>query len=496
MHNLIDNNTGKIINVLLQNASQDEDVFLVGGIVRDLLLNKAIHDFDISFRGDVNAYAKRVADCLGASFFMLNEKFQTARIFYKKKTNISIDIVGMRGDSIEDDLKLRDFTINSMAIDLKIPDKLIDPCHGAIDLQEKRLRVCSARSFSDDPIRILRAIRQSIIFGLKIDIGTLQLLKTSSAELTKVTSERIRDELMRILDLPDPTIAVNILKQLKLIDLILPEVNSVALINCKLPNTNINLWENTIQTIKNLILLEHLLVGNLIDGDANSLRSADVVLKLGRFRNDFGELFQKSIHKDRSINSLLLLSCLFKNIDALNSDSTSNNFEQKKSSRVLEAFNQRAKELALSNKERRWGISVLNGQRIFHELSAQNKVIDGEDVYNYFRLCGESGIFACILAIADTLTMQLENGFEEIWFQELNLARKLLEGYWEKNNQWVDPPVFIKGHEILESFPGLRRDRIGYWLEKVKQSTAAGLIQNKKEAQAFLVKSISRSLTD
>ena len=122
MRNLIDNKSQKIIDVLLKNSAHDAGVFLVGGIVRDLSLNKTVHDFDVSYRGDVNAYAKKIADSLGASFFMLNEKFQTARILFKHNTNISIDVVGMRGDLIIDDLLLRDFTINAMAIDLKNPD--------------------------------------------------------------------------------------------------------------------------------------------------------------------------------------------------------------------------------------------------------------------------------------------------------------------------------------------------------------------------------------
>ena len=282
MRNLIDNKSQKIIDVLLKNSAHDASVFLVGGIVRDLLLNKTVHDFDVSYRGDVNVYAKKIADSLGASFFMLNEKFQTARILFKHNTNFSIDIVRMRGDLIVDDLTLRDFTINAMAIDLKNPDKLIDPCHGALDLQQKRLRVCSESSFKDDPVRILRAIRQSIIYELKIDQETLRLLKSSSAELTKVTPERIRDELFRMLDLPQPAIAFNILEHLRLFDFILPEVNSSELLKLFLPSTKINLWENTVQTIKNLNSLEHLIVGEFSDGLANSLRAADAAQKLGR----------------------------------------------------------------------------------------------------------------------------------------------------------------------------------------------------------------------
>ena len=145
-----------------------------------------------------------------------------------------------------------------------------------------------------------------------------------------------------------------------------------------------------------------------------------------------------------------------------------------------------AQELALSKKERQWGISVLNGQRMFHEMREKHTVIDGKDIYRYFRVCGESGVFACLLGLADTLTMHLEVDFEEIWYEELDIAGKLLEGYWEKNNQYVDPPNYINGHELLKKYPDVSRTLIGFWLEKVKEAAASGLIQNKKEAASYL----------
>ena len=257
------------------------------------------------------------------------------------------------------------------------------------------------------------------------------------------------------------------------------------MLKLNLPNTKINLWENIVQTIKNLSILEHLIVGEFDDDLANSLRAADAAQKLGRYRDEFNSLFKKSINKDRSINSLFILTCLFKNVDSTRDISFSTNTENK-SRRMLETFDHRAQELALSKKERQWGVSVLNGQRMFHELRKKHSVIDGKDIYRYFRECGESGIFACLMGLADTLTIQLEVDFEEIWYEELDIARKLLEGYWEKNNQCVNPPDYINGHELLKKYPDVSKPSIGFLLEKVKEAAAFGLIKNKNEAASYL----------
>jgi len=124
-----DSETEFIFAALLRNLNSDNKVYMVGGMVRDILMNRPVHDIDLSYCGNVRDYAKRVADGLSASFFMLNQKYQTARIIYKSQTGKKrwIDIVATRENNILEDLVFRDFTVNAIAIDLQDRSKIIDP---------------------------------------------------------------------------------------------------------------------------------------------------------------------------------------------------------------------------------------------------------------------------------------------------------------------------------------------------------------------------------
>ena len=165
-----DPETELIFSALYKNLKPDNKVYMVGGMVRDILMNRPVHDIDLSYCGNVRDYAKKVADFLEASFFMLNQKFQTARIIYKSQAGEKrwIDIVATREKDILVDLTYRDFTVNAIAIDLRDRTKIIDPLNGALDLKRKILQVCREDSLENDPVRILRALRLAVQFNYKI----------------------------------------------------------------------------------------------------------------------------------------------------------------------------------------------------------------------------------------------------------------------------------------------------------------------------------------
>ncbi len=240
-----DQKTKEILDILLKNLSEGEKIYLVGGMVRDILMNQSIHDHDFVFVGDVRKYAIKIADSLGAAFFMLNDKFKTARIVNRDKFPSwkNIDLIQMRGNSIEEDLLQRDFTINAIAIDVEFQSKLIDPLSGALHLHQKILVACSLHSFTDDPIRVLRAIRQSTTYQWKIEAKTLMLMKQACILIRNISPERKRDELMRILDLQSPLPALNLLEHLGLLDIIFPDFIDVRHNWGEKSHFSINYWD-------------------------------------------------------------------------------------------------------------------------------------------------------------------------------------------------------------------------------------------------------------
>jgi len=179
-------------------------VYLVGGAVRDAVLGRATHDLDFATPQGLKL-AKKVADGLTGAFFPLDETFDTARVILQNPdgSRESLDFAGYRGDSLEADLRGRDFTVNAVAMDLQT-GAMLDPLSGIADLRAKRLRACSETALSDDPVRILRAVRQAAEFGFSIDPETRKLMKAAVPRLPQISPERLRDELFKMLAGPKP----------------------------------------------------------------------------------------------------------------------------------------------------------------------------------------------------------------------------------------------------------------------------------------------------
>ena len=128
-------------------------LYLVGGAVRDAYLRADITDLDIAVDGDAVAVARGVTDAWKADIYVMDRERGVARVFVKLgDSTVTIDFAKLRGPTLEDDLRDRDFTLNAMAADLLgVAGALIDPLRGVIDLRKKTLRRCSPRSISDDP---------------------------------------------------------------------------------------------------------------------------------------------------------------------------------------------------------------------------------------------------------------------------------------------------------------------------------------------------------
>lgn len=175
--------------------------FLVGGSVRNFLLNEANTDWDIVTNGDTARLARQLANQLGGYYAHMNEK--ASRVIVKKDAQeISFDIAPLHAQTIEEDLRQRDFTINAIAIPLTNIVQhltageslhLIDPLHGHADLDTHILRAVDDAIFQHDPLRMLRAIRFRMRYHLSIENHTESLLKRDAALLLRSAPERIHD---------------------------------------------------------------------------------------------------------------------------------------------------------------------------------------------------------------------------------------------------------------------------------------------------------------
>ncbi|HZC80214.1 MAG TPA: hypothetical protein VE222_00600, partial [Nitrospiraceae bacterium] len=200
--------------------AMDASAYLVGGLVRDLLLGHTNLDMDIAVEGNGMTFARRVADQYGAGLKVF-DRFATALVVFPD--GFKLDVATARRESyahptalptvkpssIKDDLYRRDFTINTLAIRLNASHfgELVDFYGGQHDLERKVIRVLHAHSFVDDPTRVFRAIRFEQRFGFHIEKRALTLLKEAAASdlVRRLSSPRLRNEVMRLLSEQDPT---------------------------------------------------------------------------------------------------------------------------------------------------------------------------------------------------------------------------------------------------------------------------------------------------
>ncbi|MHB8135902.1 MAG: tRNA nucleotidyltransferase/poly(A) polymerase family protein [Anaerolineaceae bacterium] len=491
----VNQNLQEILNVLLLNLGERDKLFLVGGGVRDILLSQPIHDFDLVYSGDVRNYAIKVANSLSAAFFMLNDKYQTARII-NRKTNANwknIDIIQMRGKSIEEDLKLRDITINAMGIDIENFSKLIDPLSGASHLKQKMLVACSPNAFTEDPIRILRAIRQSISFGLRIEPKSLKYIKQDVPLLKDASPERIRDELFRNLDIKNPSISIKLLDYFGILDLLFPEIIEQKYIYLDSSKKTTTKWDQKVSIINKAVMLEKLLTGDFLNKGSENLRSSQVLVYLGRFRNDLIKLIGVHLHPDRSLRSLFYLTLLLcehnyssDNLMDINPPKLSNS----------QSFDKYARKLVLSNKERNFALKIVENHDQLHKLAYEKEDLTGGDVYQYFRFLGFAGILLCILTLAETLASTEGIFPEKQYLRELQISRTLLTGYFQKEDVWINPPQWIDGHDLTKIFIPKDKVLIGDWIERIRIATANGLLKDKIDAIRFVEENYSPSPND
>ncbi len=225
-------------------AKTSVECYLVGGFVRDKLLNRPTKDVDIVCIGDGISLAHAVSDTYpGKPHVSFFKNFGTAHFRYE---GFDVEFVGARKESyrndsrkpdvepgtLEDDQKRRDFTINAMAISLNATDygKLVDPFNGIKDLEDKLIRTPLGPdiTFSDDPLRMMRGIRFATQLGFNIYTETYDAIKRNKERIKIISQERTTDELNKIMLAPKPSVGFDLLYRTELLHEFFPALVALA----------------------------------------------------------------------------------------------------------------------------------------------------------------------------------------------------------------------------------------------------------------------------
>lgn len=475
---MIDNqgqNTLIIPESVRQVLPPDLSIYLVGGAVRDSLVNRRVKDLDFVLPTQALKTARRVANALKADFFVLDGEREIGRVIIEKPQDERqvLDFALQRSSNLEGDLLGRDFTINAIAIDLNNPGQLIDPLGGSRDLFEKKLRACSDSSIKDDPVRILRGVRMASLLKLRIQTDTLQQMRQGVKLLSLVSAERIRDEIYHILETPGCASSIRTLDRLGVIKNLFPEFELLKN-TATIYDSRKNQWDHSLEVLQRLEALLNILSFQPTQDAGNNLMAGLMSLKLGRFRTQINDHLNKNLTPGRMAKQTLFLAALFAQLG--------NPIENDAKGLGVKS---RLQTLCLGNSEIERIMKIITHFSFTQLHIEHGKILNRREIYRFFRSAGESGIDAGLLFLAEKLVSGGLDLTADAFVHQLSIVRALFEAWWDQYDTIISPALFINGDDLMTIFNLEACPLVGKVLAEVKEGQAAGDINSREEALAL-----------
>ena len=450
MPTLVDQLIPSDLAELIRSKANDQSVWLVGGALRDHFLELTQPDLDFAVDGDAIALARELADAISVPCYVLDDERDTARVILPEHS--TLDFARLRAPTIEEDLQLRDFSMNAMAVKLDKPDRLVDPVGGLQDLKDKVLRACAADSVEKDAIRALRAVRLSASLTLRLESQTKAQIRQSADILTESAAERRRDELSKMLEADWVATAMRLLRRLELLPSVLPQQASMTH----------DTWERTLHVVSRLAELMGAVASGFEPERMGNLPLAELSLKLGRFRSGLGERLVSTVTGGHRASQILLLAALHSEVE----DAKGSAYVGARDLRYSEAEASMARSIA------RWRLRA-------------GRIEDGNsdlEAHRYFRDCGATGIEAALLYLAISLT---KSPTQDVLEEQIGVVRKLFEAWFELRDEIVKPVQLLRGDELAAALNLDPGPVIGELLAVIAEEQVEGRVTSKGEALAF-----------
>lgn len=422
------------------------NVFLVGGTIRDYFLGRKINDYDLVV-SDVNSFLRELRRSNpDITVFPLSEEDKEYRCVLRE--GIWIDVTELKGDTIEDDLRRRDFTINAIACDLK-NKMLIDPLGGMGDLRRKIIKMTSPQGFVTDPLRMLRAYRFSSVLGFEIDSQTDFYVKELSPLLTTkyVAGERVKYELFIILESGNAGKVLSGMADSRVLFSIFPELRAMKFTSQRYYNDQ-NLLFHTLEAVKNL---EDILKSRDYDGETRS------ILLLAMLLHDMGK--PRTICYDEEGNTH------FYGHDKLGSE-------------MIEEISERLK---LSKREKNYLKKLVRFHMYPHLLAAQRNLTE-RAVNRYLRKMEELAFPLLDMALADALASPPRGDGILPYEHFREKINKVL-----KEKEKIGKERLVTGYDLIAM--GLKPSPIfKEILQEIDDLVAEGKVKNRQDALEYILK--------
>ena len=438
--------------------------WLVGGAVRDVALGREVNDLDLAVSGPPAAPARKIAAELDGVAFELSEEFPAWRVT-GGEGKWQVDVAGLRAETIEDDLALRDFTLGAIAVDLH-GEQALDPLGGLADLEAGLIRACGPASFSDDPLRLMRAARLVAQFGWEIEPETMSLARRSAAEAAHPAGERRLAELLLLIGARDPLGGLGAMDAIGLFEILLPEIGQLHGV-IQGPNHHRDVFGHTMEVVEGVLRIETELerftgdrapevAGYLARPLADGV-TRGVALRLGALFHDCAKP-QTRQEEDGFIS--------FRGHDQLGAKQIEARFRELRASRRLTGY-----------------LADLARHHLILGFLVPSSPLDRRQVFAYLDHTDPVAVDVTLLTVADRLAARggARIASQEMVAAHMELAREMVaHGLdWDRTGP---PRQFLPGNELALELGIETGPRLGEVMAELSAARYAGEINNANEA--------------
>jgi putative nucleotidyltransferase with HDIG domain len=427
------------------------DRWLVGGAIRDRLLGRESGDRDIVVAGDPERAAREFAAAEGGPVFQLSEAFGAWRALSRDRS-VTHDFSALQGETIEEDLSRRDFTINAMAEPLEGGD-LIDPHGGRRDLGEQVLRVVTPAAYDDDPLRALRLVRFAAELGFAPDPETERLTVAVAPRLTEPSPERVFAELKRVVVAG----GVELADRLGVLDAVLPELTALKDIEQSRFH-HLDVFDHTLEVLRQLdaLELEPEVEAVLAEPLADDLTRGEA-LRFGALFHDIGKAATQGVRPDGRVT--------FIGHDAVGEEMAGQILRRLHTSEKLRAY-----------------VSKLTREHLVLGFMVHDRPLDRRAIHGYLRRTDPVEVEVTVLSCADRLATRGEA--QEPWIEaHLELAGEVMAAAlrWRAEGP---PKLPLRGDELgVDAGP-----EVGELMRELEAAVYAGDVKDRDQALALVAR--------
>ena len=481
---LLSEETLSLLRRIATLLSDVEEPYLVGGFLRDIILGRTTHDIDIAFREDAIMAARQLAGVLGGAFVVLDQSRRIARVVLEdedgtvlsQKETWHLDLASLQGD-LHQDLARRDFTVDAMAVPLRTfleddwQNALLDPFGGRQDIERGVIRAVGPDVFKEDGIRLLRAVRLAAALGFDLDEKTRAGIRKDAAAIDSVSAERVRDELLAILAIPNAVHSVYLMDDLGLLGRLLPELEAGR--SVQQPKEHYwDVFQHNVETV------------GAMEGLVNRTWEPPWVLEEVAWDHSLEQHFSEVVTDGHTRATLCKLTGLLHDVakPATKTVETSGRIRffghQTQGAAIARSAMER---LRLSRR----GVQMVETMVDLHLRPGQTsqgvELPTSRAIYRYFRRAGDVALDTLYLNMADYIAARGPYLERDEWAGYAGMIRHILTAGTE---QWqtAASPGLLNGRDVMDLLGLAPGPQVGQLLDMVEEARAAGEVTTREAA--------------